>query len=70
VLRQIVAEELQVPWQAIILETLDTAGAPVDTGVGASRSIRTYGNACYEAAVKAKEEIFRVAADCLGAKQN
>ena len=70
VLRQIVAEELQVSWQAIILETLDTAGAPVDTGVGASRSIRTYGNACYEAVVKAKEEIFRVAADCLGARQD
>ena len=35
VLRQIVADELGVNWQSIALETLDTAGAPVDTGVGA-----------------------------------
>jgi CO/xanthine dehydrogenase Mo-binding subunit len=67
VLRQIVAEELEVPCQNIALETLDTAGAPVDTGVGASRSTRTYGNACYEAVIKAKQELLRVAADCLGA---
>jgi carbon-monoxide dehydrogenase large subunit len=67
VLRQIVAEELEVPWQNIALETLDTAGAPVDTGVGASRSTRTYGNACYEAVIKAEQELLRAAADCLGA---
>lgn len=70
VLRQIVAEELEVPCQDIALETLDTAGAPVDTGVGASRSTRTYGNACYEAVIKAKQELLRVAADCLGAGQD
>lgn len=70
VLRQIVAEELQVPWESIALETLDTAGAPMDTGVGASRSTRTYGNACYEAVINAKRELLRVAADCLGADQD
>jgi CO/xanthine dehydrogenase Mo-binding subunit len=68
VLRQIVAEELRVPWQDVALETLNTAGAPVDTGVGASRSVRTYGNACYEAVVKAKQELIKTAADFLGAK--
>jgi len=65
VLRQIVADELQVDWQAITLTTLDTAGAAPDTGVGASRSTRTYGNACYEAVIKAKQELFGVAAQML-----
>src|SRR5207244_13327182 len=32
VLRQIVADELQIDWSAIALETLDTAEAPADTG--------------------------------------
>jgi len=67
VLRQIVADELQVDWQAIALETLDTASAPVDTGVGASRATRTYGNACYEAVIKAKQELFSAAAQMLAA---
>jgi CO/xanthine dehydrogenase Mo-binding subunit len=70
VLRQIVADELEVPWQDITLETLDTAGAPVDTGVGASRSTRTYGNACYDAVVKLKQELLAAAADCLGGDQD
>jgi CO/xanthine dehydrogenase Mo-binding subunit len=67
VLRQMVADELQVEWQSITLETLNTAGAPVDTGVGASRATRTYGNACYEAAVKAKQELLSTAARMLSA---
>src|SRR5207237_3563957 len=67
VLRQIVADELQIDWQAIALETLDTASAPVDTGVGASRATRTYGNACYEAVNKAKQELFNAAARMLPA---
>jgi CO/xanthine dehydrogenase Mo-binding subunit len=67
VLRQIVADELQVDWQTIALETLDTASAPVDTGVGASRATRTYGNACYEAVIKAKQELFSAAAQMLAA---
>lgn len=70
VLRQIVADELQVDWQAITTKTLDTAGAPSDTGVGASRATRTYGNACYSAVMKAKQEIFSVAAALLSADQN
>jgi carbon-monoxide dehydrogenase large subunit len=65
VLRQIVADELQVQWQTINLETLNTADAPPDTGVGASRATRTYGNACYEAVTKTKQELFRVAAQVL-----
>ena len=64
-LRQMVADELQVEWQSIALETLNTAAAPADTGVGASRATRTYGNACYEAVVKAKQELLSVAARML-----
>jgi CO/xanthine dehydrogenase Mo-binding subunit len=70
VLRQIVADELEVPWQDIALETLDTAGAPVDTGVGASRSTRTYGNACCDAIIKLKQELLAAAANCLGGGQD
>lgn len=69
VLRQIVADELQLDWQRITLKTLDTAGAPMDTGVGASRATRTYGNACYEAAIKARQELFSAAAQILSADQ-
>ena len=69
VLRQIVADELGVNWQSIALETLNTAGAPVDTGVGASRATRTYGNACYEAVIKAKQELLTAAAQMLAPNQ-
>jgi xanthine dehydrogenase molybdenum-binding subunit len=70
VLRQIVADELQVDWQSVALATLDTAGAPSDTGVGASRSTRTYGNACYEAVNRVKQELLTVAAGMLSADQD
>jgi CO/xanthine dehydrogenase Mo-binding subunit len=66
-LRQIVADELQIDWQAITLETLNTASAPTDTGVGASRATRTYGNACYDAVTKVKQELFNTAAQMLRA---
>ena len=66
-LRQIVADELQIDWQAITLETLNTASAPTDTGVGASRATRTYGNACYDAVAKTKQELFNMAAQMLHA---
>jgi CO/xanthine dehydrogenase Mo-binding subunit len=38
--------------------------------VGASRSTRTYGNACYEAVLKAKQALFSEAAELLGADQS
>src|SRR5262245_47706414 len=70
VLRQMVADELQVEWRSITLETLNTAVAPVDTGVGASRATRTYGNACYEAVVKAKQELLSTGARMLSADKS
>ena len=69
VLRQIVADELQAEAGSIALETLNTANAPADTGVGASRATRTYGNACYDAVVKVKQELFTVAARLLSVDQ-
>ena len=68
VLRQIVSDELQVEEHNIALVTLDTANAPTDTGVGASRATRTYGNACYDAVVKVKQELFTVASQLLSAR--
>ena len=40
ILRQIVAEELQVPLQSIRVQVWDTDGVPFDTGVGGSRVTR------------------------------
>lgn len=67
VLCEIVAEELKVPVDSIKIEQLDTTAVPNDTGVGASRATRVYGNAGYEAAVKAKEEVLKTAAEQMGA---
>jgi len=68
VMRQIVAQELKVPLDAIKVEVLDTTKVAKDTGVGASRATRVYGNAAHEAAVRAKEEIKKAAAEHLDCK--
>ena len=66
VLCEIVGEELQVPLDKIRAESLDTKTGRKDTGVGGSRATRVYGNAAYDAAIKAKEEIKKAAAERLG----
>ena len=63
---EIVGEELQVPMESFRVEILDTKMAAKDTGVGASRATRVYGNAAYDAATKAKEEIKKAAAEYMG----
>jgi len=63
---EIVAEELKVPLEKIRVEILDTARGVKDTGVGGSRATRVYGNAAYEAAVKAVDEIKKTAAQHMG----
>ncbi|MEK6561822.1 MAG: xanthine dehydrogenase family protein molybdopterin-binding subunit, partial [Candidatus Binatota bacterium] len=60
---EIVAEELKVPLEKIRVQTLDTKHGIKDTGIGGSRGTRVYGNAGYDAAVKAVAEIKRVAAE-------
>ncbi len=67
VLCEIAGEELQIPLSKIRVEILDTKTGKQDTGVGASRATRVYGNAGYRAAIKALEEIKRIAAQKMGA---
>jgi CO/xanthine dehydrogenase Mo-binding subunit len=66
VIVECVGEELQVPADEIELTQLDSSVVPSDGGVGGSRATRVYGNASYEAGVKARAELFAVAARKLG----
>ena len=66
VLSEIVAEELKIPLSQIKVRQLDTAQGTKDTGVGGSRATRVYGNAGYEAALKAVEAIKQAAAEQMG----
>jgi CO/xanthine dehydrogenase Mo-binding subunit len=66
VLCEIVAEELKIPLSQIKVQSLDTAKGTKDTGVGGSRATRVYGNAGYEAALKAVEAIKQAAAEQMG----
>ena len=70
VIVEVVGEELKVPADEIALEQLDSSTVPFDGGVGGSRATRVYGNASYDAGVKAREEIFAVAAKKLGVDAN
>jgi CO/xanthine dehydrogenase Mo-binding subunit len=65
ILRQIVAEELQVPIQSIQVQVWDTDGVPFDTGVGGSRVTRVAGQAAYQAAREASREVCMAAAELL-----
>jgi len=67
VLSEIVSEELKIPLSQIKTQQLDTQHGVKDTGVGGSRATRVYGNAGYEAALKAADAIKRAAAEQLGA---
>ena len=67
VLGEIVAEELKIPISKIKIRQLDTDQGVKDTGVGGSRATRVYGNAGYEAALKAVEAIKQAAAAQIGA---
>ena len=66
VIVEVVGEELQVPANQIGLTQLDSTSVPSDGGVGGSRATRVYGNASYEAGVKARGELIAVAARTLG----
>jgi len=68
VMRQIAAEELNVPLNSVRVELLDTDNVPKDTGVGASRATRVYGNATYQAASTLKAEILKAAAASMGTR--
>jgi CO/xanthine dehydrogenase Mo-binding subunit len=66
ILSEIVAEELKIPLSQIKVRQLDTAQGTKDTGVGGSRATRVYGNAGYEAALKAVTAIKQAAAEQMG----
>jgi CO/xanthine dehydrogenase Mo-binding subunit len=66
VLCEIVAEELKIPLSQIRVQSLDTNKGTKDTGVGGSRATRVYGNAGYQAALKAVEAIKQAAAQHMG----
>src|SRR5918996_292137 len=57
-----VGQELGVPADEIELSQLNSTVVASDGGVGGSRATRVYGNASYEAGVKAREELFNVVA--------
>ena len=65
VIVEVVGEELQVPADEIDLKQADSTIVPSDGGVGGSRATRVYGNASFEAGVKAREELFVFAAQAL-----
>jgi CO/xanthine dehydrogenase Mo-binding subunit len=65
VIVEVVGQELQVPAADIELKQVDSTIVPSDGGVGGSRATRVYGNASYEAGVKAREELFAFAAQSL-----
>jgi CO/xanthine dehydrogenase Mo-binding subunit len=65
ILRQIVAEELQIPLESIQVQVWDTDSVPFDTGVGGSRVTRVAGGATYQAAREAAREVCMAAAELL-----
>jgi CO/xanthine dehydrogenase Mo-binding subunit len=65
VIVEVVGEELKIPATDIELKQVDSTIVPSDGGVGGSRATRVYGNASYEAGVKAREELFVFAAQSL-----
>jgi CO/xanthine dehydrogenase Mo-binding subunit len=66
ILSEIVAEELKMPLSQIKIQLLSTTQGKKDTGVGGSRATRVYGNAGYDAALKAVEAIKQAAAEQMG----
>jgi len=65
-MRQIAANELHVPVAQVRCQILDTSAAAADTGVGASRATRIFGNATYAAALQVKAKLLQGAGALLG----
>lgn len=65
-MRVVAAEELRVPLEKVRVETLDTSAVGPDTGIGASRGTRIFGNATRLAAVEARERLLDAASAKLG----
>ncbi|MDQ4116743.1 MAG: xanthine dehydrogenase family protein molybdopterin-binding subunit [Actinomycetota bacterium] len=65
--RQIVAEELGLPVEDVLLAVTDTDSAAYDGGAQGSRTLFGVGNASAEAAGKVRERVLEVAAELLEA---
>ena len=65
-MRLVAAEELQVPLEKVRVATLDTSEVGPDTGIGASRGTRIFGNATCLAAAHAKDQLIDAASKELG----
>ena len=65
-MRQIVANELEIPVESVTFEILDTGKVGPDTGVGASRATRIFGSATQMAAADARDMLLDAAATSLG----
>lgn len=67
VLSQIVAEELAVPFEHVVLRGTDTDVTPFDRSTGASRSTTVMGTAVRHAASDVRTQLQTIAAEQLGA---
>jgi len=65
-MRQIAANELQVPVARVRFHVLDTSAAAADTGVGASRATRIFGNSTHAAALQVKAKLLQGASAIFG----
>jgi CO/xanthine dehydrogenase Mo-binding subunit len=66
VLRQIVGQELDVPYTAVRLQTWSTDDTRFDTGVGGSRVTNVGGNATYGAARAVRDQLVALAVEQYG----
>jgi CO/xanthine dehydrogenase Mo-binding subunit len=69
-MRQITAHELEVPVDQVHFQILDTSRVAADTGVGASRATRIFGNSTHAAAIQVKEQLLQGAAEILGVSKD
>jgi CO/xanthine dehydrogenase Mo-binding subunit len=69
-MRQIAANELEIPVESVQVEILDTGKVAPDTGVGASRATRIFGNATQLAANEARQRLLDAAASVCGVAKN
>ena len=60
-MRLVAAEELKLPLERIRIRTLNTSEVGPDTGIGASRGTRIFGNATRLAAAEAREQLLEAA---------
>lgn len=65
-LQQVVAEELGVTEDMVVIDPWTTDAVPFDTGIGGSRGTRVASQAAYLAAQEARQNMFRLSAELLG----